>query len=85
MDEKVISQIPEEYKPISMWGYFGYNILFSLPIIGLIVLIIFSLGGTRNVNLKNYARSFFCYLIIILILIGIFVLVYGGKTAIDSL
>ncbi len=85
MDEKVISQIPEEYKPISMWGYFGYNILFSLPIIGLIFLIIFSLGGTRNVNLKNYARSFFCYLIIILILIGIFVLVYGGKTAIDSL
>lgn len=85
MDEKVINQIPEEYKPISMWGYFGYNILFSLPIVGLIVLIIFSLGGTRNVNLKNYARSFFCYLIIILILIGIFVLVYGGKTAIDSL
>ena len=21
--------IPEEYKPISMWGYFGYELLFS--------------------------------------------------------
>ena len=24
--------IPDEYKPISMWGYFGYEILFSIPI-----------------------------------------------------
>lgn len=48
--------IPEEYKPISMWGYFGYEILFSLPIIGIILLIVFSLGGTKNINLKNFAR-----------------------------
>ena len=24
--------IPEEYQPISMWGYFGYEILFALPL-----------------------------------------------------
>lgn len=27
-------KIPESYTPISMWGYFGYEILFSIPIIG---------------------------------------------------
>lgn len=59
--------IPPEYKPISMWGYFGYEILFMIPIIGWLLLIIFALGGTSNINLKNFARSYFCLLIIIVI------------------
>ena len=63
--------IPSEYKPISMWGYFGYEILFSIPCIGLILLCVFSFGGTTNVNLKNFARSYFCFLIIVLVLITI--------------
>lgn len=62
-------QIPPEYKPISMWGYFGYQILFAIPVIGFILLIVFALGGTRNINLKNYARSYFCFLIILIIVI----------------
>lgn len=61
---------PEEYRPISMWGYFGYEILFSIPIVGLICLIVFSITA-RNQNLKNFARSYFCFLIIAVILIGI--------------
>lgn len=60
--------IPEEYRPISMWGYFGYQLLFAIPCIGLIMLIIFSLGGTQNKNLRNFARSYFCLLIILVIL-----------------
>ena len=69
--------IPEEYKPISMWGYFGYEILFSLPIIGIILLIVFSLGGTKNINLKNFARSYFCIIIIISIVLIILLSVVG--------
>ena len=49
--------IPDEYKPISMWGYFGYELLFSIPLVGFIVLLVFSFGGTQNENLKNFARS----------------------------
>lgn len=56
-----------DYTPISMWGYFGYEILFSIPCIGLICLLIFSFGGTKNINLRNFARSYFCVLIIIAI------------------
>lgn len=40
MEEENLN-IPESYKPISMWGYFGYEILFSIPVIGLILLIVF--------------------------------------------
>ena len=68
-----ITPIPEEYKPISMWGYFGYEILFAIPIIGFILLLVFSFGGTRNKNLKNFARSYFCFLIIVVILILILI------------
>jgi hypothetical protein len=56
--------IPPEYQPITMWGYFAYEILFSIPCIGLISLIFFSFGGAKNVNLRNFARSYFCFLII---------------------
>lgn len=56
--------IPEKYKPISMWGYFGYELLFSIPCIGFILLCVFAFGGTQNVNLKNFARSYFCFIII---------------------
>lgn len=62
------ANIPEEYKPISMWGYFGYEILFMIPCVGIILLLVFSFGGTKNVNLKNFARSYFCVFIICVVL-----------------
>lgn len=61
--------LPEKYRPISMWGYFGYGLLFMIPLIGWIILIVFSVGGTQNVNLKNYARSKFCGFILFLLFI----------------
>ena len=63
-----IQTIPNEYRPISMWGYFGYEILFMIPFIGWIILLIFALGGHSNINVKNFARSYFCLLIIVIIL-----------------
>ncbi len=68
-----INNIPEKYRPISMWGYFGYQILFSIPIVGFIFLVVFALGGTKNVNKRNFARSYFCYLIILIIIMTILV------------
>jgi hypothetical protein len=76
--------IPEEYKPISMWGYFGYQLLFSIPCIGFILLLVFAFGGTKNVNLKNFARSYFCYIIILAIIFAIFFFVFGGLAIFTS-
>jgi len=78
MDE---NQLPEEYKPISMWGYFGYELLFSIPCVGFILLIVFSFGGTKNVNVKNFARSYFCFLIIMAALSFIIFTVAGASMA----
>lgn len=82
MDENMI---PEEYKPISMWGYFGYEILFSIPCVGLVMLLIFSFGGTKNKNLKNFARSYFCFLIVSAIIIGILVAALGIPASMDAI
>ncbi len=58
--------LPNEYRPLSAWAYFGYNLLFSIPLIGFILLIIFSFDSS-NINRRNYARSFFCGLLLALI------------------
>ena len=70
--------IPVQYKPISAWGYIGYQILYSIPIIGFIFLIVNALGAS-NVNVKNFARSYFCVLVLALIIFLVFGLV-GGIT-----
>ena len=77
------NNLADEYRPISMWGYFGYEILFSIPIVGFIVLLVFSFGGTKNVNLRNFARSYFCFLIVIVIF-AIIVAIIGGAAAVGA-
>ncbi|MEF2640890.1 MAG: ABC transporter permease [Clostridia bacterium] len=66
--------IPNEYRPLSAWAYFGYNILFAIPLVGFIMLIVFAFDSS-NINRRNYARSFFCaYLVAIIILIVVLIL-----------
>lgn len=70
-----------DYTPITMWGYFGYQILFSIPIVGFICVLIFAFSA-HNINLRNFARSYFCFLIIVLIILGI-VIASGAFAAIS--
>ena len=43
-----------ENKYIKPWGYIGYNILFNIPVVGFILLIVFSFDKT-NLNRKYFA------------------------------
>lgn len=66
--------LPEELKPISAWGYLGYNLLFAIPLIGTIMLFVYAFGGTNKVNLRNYARSYFCiFLVTIAVVVFLFI------------
>lgn len=69
-----------DYNPLGMWTYFGYDILFAIPLVGWIFLLVFAFGGGNNINLKNYARSKFCLLIIVAVLI----VLVGGASGILS-
>lgn len=53
-----ILQVPEDHKPISPWGYLGYTLLFCIPVISIIFIVIYSFGSTKNINVRNYARSY---------------------------
>lgn len=79
------ASIPPEYQPISMWGYFGYELLFSIPCIGFIILLVFAFGGTSNRNVKNFARSYFCLLIVLLVFMLILALTGGAAVLFDSM
>lgn len=69
----------EENTPISMWGYVGWEIVFGLPLVGLILAIVFSFGGTRNINLKNFARGKFALWIIGIVIVLVFWLIIGAS------
>ena len=55
---------PDVFKPRSPWAYFCLSILFSLPVVGFIFLIIFSVSDA-NINRRNFARSYWCIYVII--------------------
>lgn len=65
------------YAPLSPWSYFGLTLLFSVPVVGLVFLIIFSING-NNINRRNFARSYWIGLILSIILsIIAFVIMYA--------
>lgn len=76
-EKQEIANLPDKYKPIGAWGYFGLTILFNIPIIGFICLLIFAFSGS-NINRRSFARSYFCGLIIVLIAIVAIIVLAGG-------
>lgn len=65
-----------KYAVASTSSFFWFSLLYSLPVIGFICSIIFSFAS-KNLNLKNYARSILVwYLVgIIAVLLGIMLLI----------
>lgn len=64
--------VPANLRPISAWGYVGYQLLFSIPLVGFILLIVFSFDDS-NINRRNFARSYF-----VVFLLGIILAVVLG-------
>lgn len=71
IEKNEISRLPEKYRPLSAWAYWGLTLLFSVPVVGFIFLIIFALNGS-NINRRSFARSYFCVLILAAIIIAVF-------------
>jgi len=75
----------EPYKPMSPWAYIGYTILFSIPIIGFILLLVFGFDKTY-INRRNFARSFLIMIIIgvVLSILAIVAMVVLGFSLSDA-
>lgn len=63
-----MEQISEQYRPLGAWAHFGYRLLFSIPLLGFVFLVIFSLDNS-NINRRNLARSYFCGLVIVAVIV----------------
>lgn len=78
--------LPEKYRPLGAWAYFGLQILFAIPVVGFIFLIIFSCSS-GNINRRNFARSYWCSLVIVAVIALIVILILalaGGGVAVLS-
>lgn len=62
--------LPEQYRPMGAWAYFGLQLLFSVPIVGLVFLIVFSFSK-GNLNRRSFARSYWCGALIVGILLAV--------------
>ena len=73
--------IPKEYKPISAWGYAGYQVLYMIPVIGLIIWLIHAFSA-KNINLRNYARSYVCsFIVAIIAIIAVYAAIFAMMSA----
>ncbi|MBD9097622.1 MAG: ABC transporter permease [Ruminococcaceae bacterium] len=69
-ERQEMATLPPKYRPLNAWEYFGYTLLFSIPIVGFICMIVFAFNDS-NINRRSFARSYFCSLLIAAIFAGI--------------
>ncbi len=69
-------------QPLSSWGYYGYDLLYALPVIGLIAMLINSSQSARP-DLRNYTRSkfipFFIWGMLIILALGFAAVIYVSR------
>ena len=73
LERAEIRRLPKKYRPLGAWGYFWYNILFCIPVIGLIAIIACSVSS-KNIVRRSFARNWLCNIVIA----TIFALVAGA-------
>ena len=66
--------LPKENEPLSPWNYFWLSVLYTLPVLGFIMLIVHSCSSA-NINRRNFARSHFCGLLIAGIIVAAYVII----------
>ncbi len=65
-----------KYAPISALGYIGIFLLMCIPILGLVLMIVWAVGGCKKINKRNMARG-----MLVMTIIGIILSIILGATA----
>ena len=65
--------IPASYRPTGGFGYFGYSLLFMIPVIGWIAAFVFSFNN-HNISRRNFARCASIWIILCIAVITALVL-----------
>lgn len=87
VEQPVTPRIPPEYKPLSPWAYLGWRLLYLIPFVGFVLLIVMSFAP-RNKNLKNFTRSYWCAVLVVLaiavVVVVLAVALGGGLSALTQ-
>jgi ABC-type Fe3+ transport system permease subunit len=76
-----------QQKLLGPWAYFGLQLLFSIPLVGFILLSVFSLDD-NNQNRRNFARCYWCSLIVgvaLVVITVVLILLLGGTDLIEEI
>lgn len=76
------NMLPEDYKPVTVGQYVGYTFLFSLPIIGFIMVLVTAFGSDKSISLRNYAKSYLVWFVISIVLVFVMLFFIGMFAAI---
>lgn len=67
MNQSQAPQDPRQFAPVSTGAFFGYKLLYGIPVVGWILCLVFSFTE-KNVNKRNFARATLIGLIISLVI-----------------
>lgn len=76
--------LPEQYRPLSAWAYWGLTILYAVPIVGFIFLIIHTFNGS-NINRRSFARSYWIWTLICVIVSVIAIVIVAATVGFSGL
>lgn len=82
-EDQIEATLPQKYKPLKPITYLGLLSLFSLPMVGLIFAVVFSVND-NNINRRNFARMHLYSLAVALILL-IVLLLAGGVGILNAI
>ena len=71
---RTVTELPPENRPLSGWAYFGLQLLFAVPVVGFVFLIVFSFSR-GNINRRNFARSYWCALLVAVVLVVVIIVI----------
>ena len=63
---EIEKHLPKSYRPISGWGYFWRSVFYAIPVLGWLFVLINAIGA-KNRNGRKFARSYFCALLMVII------------------
>lgn len=66
--EPSVEDVPKKFRPMSTWGFFGWALLFTIPVVGLVLAVVFSCNQ-RRICRRNFAR--FCLISKLLLMTAI--------------
>lgn len=77
----MLKVVKQETDVLSVWDYILMMVLFSLPLVGLVMMLLWGFGSQVKVNRKNFARAYLAFYLISMLISMLALGAIGSLTA----